>query len=116
MIVRAWVGLGQAHIDFAPRHFLKEFCMARHHFVFLILCKRLAWCIRAVCSLLYLNPARFLFPKRNPPLAFAAHSILKNPPRKKSEWRGAARREGGTRGTPRVAGFREPPRTRSVRS
>src|SRR3989344_8597733 len=33
------------------------------------------------------------------------------PPRKKSEWRGAARREGGTRGTPRVAGFRRSERT-----
>jgi len=40
-----------------------------------------------------------------PPLAFAAHSFFQIPPRKKSEWRGAARREGGTRGTPRVAGF-----------
>ena len=54
--------------------------------------------------------------------------LFSNPPRKKSEWRGAARREGGTRGTPRVGrdsalarnrsvrcSFK-PPRTRSVRS
>ena len=46
-----------------------------------------------------------------PPLAFAAHSFFQIPPRKKSEWRGAARREGGTRGTPRVAGFRRSERT-----
>ena len=49
-----------------------------------------------------------------PPLAFAAHSFFQIPPRKKSEWRGAARREGATRGTPRVAGFRGSPRNRSV--
>ncbi|OGG54260.1 hypothetical protein A2851_01180 [Candidatus Kaiserbacteria bacterium RIFCSPHIGHO2_01_FULL_53_29] len=40
-------------------------------------------------------------PSPLPPIPF-----FKFPPRKKSEWRGAARREGGTRGTPRVAGFR----------
>ena len=39
-------------------------------------------------------------PSPLPPIPF-----FKFPPRKKSEWRGAARREGGTRGTPRVAGF-----------
>ena len=33
--------VGQTHIDIAPRHSLKEFCMARLH--------------------LHLNPARFLF-------------------------------------------------------
>src|SRR3989344_5153161 len=40
-------------------------------------------------------------PSPLPPIPF-----FKFPPRKKSEWRGAARLEGGTRGTPRVAGFR----------
>src|SRR3990167_5944277 len=39
-----------------------------------------------------------------PPLAFAAHSFSEIPPAKNSEWR-EARREGGMRGTPRVAGF-----------
>jgi hypothetical protein len=41
MIARAWVGLGQAHTDFVPRHSLKMS----------------AW--RG--SILHLNPARFLF-------------------------------------------------------
>ncbi len=53
---------------------------------------------------LYLNHA-LPFSKRKPPLAFAAHSFFEFPPPKKSEWKRAARREGGTRGTPRVAGF-----------
>ena len=86
----AWVGLGQAHTDFAPRHSLK-ITEWRAPFVF------------------ESRPSFFLKgsrPSPLPPIPF-----FKSPPRKKSEWRGAARREGGTRGTPRVAGFRRSERT-----
>ena len=52
----------------------------------------------------FFEPRHFLFPKRKPPLAFAAHSFFQIPPAKNQNG-GAARREGGTRGTPRVTGF-----------
>ena len=58
-----------------------------------------------MARLRFVFESRSSFFLRKPPLAFAAHSFFAFPPRKKSEWRGAARREGGTRGTPRVAGF-----------
>src|SRR3989344_5190883 len=71
----------------------------------------------------------FLFPKRKPPLAFAAHSILKNPPPAKNQngeerqGDGAGGAElpagGGVPGNGRnrsVLGGFKPPRTRRVRS
>ena len=58
-----WVG-GANTYRFCASPFLKEFCMARLH--------------------LYLNPARFLFSKKEaPPLAFAAHSFFQIPPPQK---------------------------------
>src|SRR3989344_3397634 len=70
--------------------------MARLHFVFLILCKRLVWCIRAVCFLLYFNSARFLFSKKEvPPLPPAAHSFFEFPREKNQNGNGAAGAEGG---------------------
>ncbi|OGG69819.1 hypothetical protein A3F27_00795 [Candidatus Kaiserbacteria bacterium RIFCSPHIGHO2_12_FULL_53_13] len=54
---------------------------------------------------LYLNHASSFFLKGSRPSPLPPIPFFKFPPAKKSEWRGAARREGGTRGTPRVAGF-----------
>src|SRR3989344_5087011 len=64
---------GGKHIQICASPFIKEFCMARHRFVF------------------ESRPSFFLKgsrPSPLPPIPF-----FKPPPRKKSEWRGAARRE-----------------------
>src|SRR3989344_5987248 len=55
--------------------------------------------MRQCCTIMIHMDLERTRPSPLPPIPF-----FKSPP-KKSEWRGAARREGGTRGTPRVAGF-----------